>query len=45
MSQTRDGGKPIVKSTTDRPPVGPKGPFSSSPGTSNHGNCGTQQKG
>jgi len=45
-TQTSDGGKPNVKSTADKGPVGPKGPLgTATPPRSNAGNSGTQAKG
>ncbi len=44
---TSNGGKPEKKDLPYDPPVGPKGQSNSGPGLggTNHGTCGTQQKG
>jgi hypothetical protein len=45
-SLTHSGGKPNVKATGDKGPVGPKGPLgTATPPRSNSGNNGTQNKG
>ena len=48
MSSTRDGGKPEVKDTGMKQPVGPKGindPQTPGLHGENHGNSGTQHRG
>jgi hypothetical protein len=47
MANTRDGGKPEVKELPYSPPQGPTGQMRQGVGLggTNHGQCGTQQKG
>lgn len=44
LPATSGGRATLVTPSSYKPPVGPKGPSSAPPST-NHGNCGTQQKG